>query len=253
MLIDWFTVIAQLLNFLVLVWLMKRFLYQPILEALDARERRISAELNDASSKKQEAQAEQDEFVRKNQEFDQQRAELFKVASDEAKTERQRLLSEARQEANELRIQQRQAMKAEQQNLIASLSRHTQAEVFAIARQTLADLAGLNLEQQIVAVFVDKLQQLPETEKQTLVSALKNPGVLLTVRTAFDLTTAQIAEIEQAIRETFGIETQVQFKTAPDMISGIELCSDGHKVSWSIADYLGSLEKNLNDILQASV
>ena len=52
MLIDWFTVGAQALNFLVLVWLLKRFLYKPILNAVDAREKRIAAELADADAKK---------------------------------------------------------------------------------------------------------------------------------------------------------------------------------------------------------
>jgi F-type H+-transporting ATPase subunit b len=56
MLIDWFTVVAQAVNFLILVWLMKRYLYQPILKALDAREQRIAAELADADAKKAEAQ-----------------------------------------------------------------------------------------------------------------------------------------------------------------------------------------------------
>jgi hypothetical protein len=55
MLIDWFTVGAQALNFLILVWLMKRFLYKPILHAIDAREKRIAAELADADAKKAEA------------------------------------------------------------------------------------------------------------------------------------------------------------------------------------------------------
>jgi F-type H+-transporting ATPase subunit b len=52
MLIDWFTVGAQALNFLVLVWLMKRFLYKPILDAIDEREKRIAAELANADAKR---------------------------------------------------------------------------------------------------------------------------------------------------------------------------------------------------------
>ena len=56
MLIDWFTVGAQALNFIILVWLLKRFLYKPILNAVDAREKRIAAELADADAKKAEAQ-----------------------------------------------------------------------------------------------------------------------------------------------------------------------------------------------------
>ena len=105
MLIDWFTVGAQALNFLILVWLMKRFLYKPILDAIDAREKRIAAELADADAKKAEAKKERDEFQHKNEEFDQQRAALLTKATDEAKAERQRLLDEARQGGRRLERQ----------------------------------------------------------------------------------------------------------------------------------------------------
>ena len=99
MLADWFTIVAQALNFLILVWLMKRFLYKPILHAIDEREKRIAKELANADAKKAEAQKEHDEFQHKNAEFDQQRAALLSKATDEAQAERQRLLDEARKAA----------------------------------------------------------------------------------------------------------------------------------------------------------
>src|ERR1022692_4569833 len=83
MLIDWFTVGAQALNFLILVWLMRRFLYQPILHAIDEREKHVATELANADAKKAEAQKEHDEFQRKNAEFDQQRAALLSKATGE--------------------------------------------------------------------------------------------------------------------------------------------------------------------------
>ena len=81
MLIDWFTVCAQALNFLILVWLMKRFLYKPILDAIDAREKKVAAELADANTKKTEAQKDRDDFQHKNEEFDRQRAALMTKAT----------------------------------------------------------------------------------------------------------------------------------------------------------------------------
>ena len=96
MIIDWFTLVAQTLNFLILVWLMKRFLYKPILHAIDDREKRIATALANAEKIKVEAQKERDEFQKKNAEFDQQRAELLSKATDEVQAERQRLLDEAR-------------------------------------------------------------------------------------------------------------------------------------------------------------
>ncbi len=56
MLIDWFTVGAQVVNFAILVWLLKRFLYKPIIDAIDAREKRIALALADADAKTAEAQ-----------------------------------------------------------------------------------------------------------------------------------------------------------------------------------------------------
>ena len=84
MLIDWFTVAAQVINFLILVWLLKRFLYKPILRDIDAREQRIEAQLADADATKAEAQQERDEFLHKNEAFDQQRAARLSQATNEA-------------------------------------------------------------------------------------------------------------------------------------------------------------------------
>src|SRR5450631_2315268 len=145
MLIDWFTVAAQVVNFLILVWLLKRFLYRPILDAIDAREKRIATELADADAKKAEAQKERDEFQRKNDEFDQQRAALLSKATDEAKAERQRLLDEARKAADAASSRRRETLKSDALNLHEALRRRTQQEVFAIARKTLSDLATTSL------------------------------------------------------------------------------------------------------------
>lgn len=125
MLIDWFTVVAQALNFLILVWLLKRFLYKPILNALDAREKRIATELANADSRMAEAGQERDEFQRKNEEFDQQRAALLTKAEDEATAERQHLLDDARKESDGLRTKWQEALRSEHQSLNKELTRRT--------------------------------------------------------------------------------------------------------------------------------
>jgi len=125
MLIDWFTVGAQALNFLILVWLMKHFLYQPIVHAIDAREKKIAAELADADAKKAEAHKERDEFQHKNEEFDQQRAALFSKATDDAKAERQRLLDEARKAAEALSAKRQETLRNDAHNLNQAISRRT--------------------------------------------------------------------------------------------------------------------------------
>ena len=249
MLIDWFTVGAQTLNFLILVWLMKRFLYKPILHAIDAREKRIATELADADAKKAEAQKERDEFQHKNEEFDQQRAALLSKATDEAKTERQRLLDEARKDADALRAKRQEALRNEQRNLNQEIIRWTQKEVFAIARKTLADLAATSLEERMGEVFIHRLRALTGTAKEQLAAALKTSTQPAHVRSAFDLPPTQHAAIQKAINETFSADIHIQFETVPELVSGIELSANGQKVAWSIADYLATLEKSAGELL----
>jgi len=173
MLIDWFTVSAQVVNFLLLVWLLKRFLYKPVVNAIDAREKRIAGELADAHAKKAEALKERDEFQHKNEEFDRQRAALLSKATDEAQAERQRLLDEARKAAAALSSKRQETLRNEEHNLHQAISRRTQQEVFAIARKALTDLAATNLEERMVDVFVRRLRKLNGEEKGLLASAFK--------------------------------------------------------------------------------
>jgi len=250
MLIDWFTVGAQALNFLVLVWLLKRFLYKPILKAIDVREKLIATELADAATKKTEAQKDRDEFQHKNEELDQQRATLMTKATDEAKTEGQRLLDEARKAADALSSMRQESLRNDAQNLSQAITRRTQQEVFAIARKALTDLATTSLEERLGEVFTRRLRTLDPKVKSGLAEAFKKTSEPALIRSAFDLPAEQRAVIQNALNETFSAEVHVRFETAPDLVSGIELTANGQKVAWSIAGYLASLEESVGELLK---
>lgn len=252
MLIDWFTIGAQALNFVVLVWLLKRFLYKPILHAIDERETLIAGELADAAAKKAEAEKEREEFQHKNEAFAQRRSALLSQATDEANAERRRLLDEARTVANALSAKRQEALRSDAHNLNEAITRRTQQEVFAIARKVLTDLATTSLEERIGEVFARRLREMDVQATERLGDALKSESAPALVRSAFDLPTGQRAAIQNALNEAFSADIQVRFETAPDLISGIELTTDAQKVAWSIGDYLTSLEGAIGDLVNRS-
>ena len=250
MLIDWFTIAAQVLNFLILVWLMKRFLYKPILDAIDAREERIAAKIADADAKKADAEKAHETFQEKNVEIDRQRDAMLHQAEEEAQAERRRLIDEARQAADALRAQRQVALEREQQHLNDEITRRTRKEVFAITRKTLTDLAGTTLEERMSETFTRRLREIDGEEKAGLGEALGTASDPALVRSAFDLSPEQKTALQEALEETFALERQVRFETAPEVISGIELIANGRKVAWSIADYLASLEASVEELLK---
>jgi len=249
MLIDWFTVGAQIVNFLILVWLLKRLLYKPILDAIDAREKRIAAELADADTKKADAQKERTAFEDKNKAFDLQRIGLLGKAADEAKAERERLIDQAKKDAESLRVTHADALRGDQIRLGGEIALLAEREVFAIARKALADLATVSLEERVGEVFTRRLRELDPKAKALLGDALKNSSQPALVRSAFDLPPDQKAAIQNALNETFSAVVRIKFEDSQEVICGIELTANGQKVAWSISSYLAELSKKVSDLV----
>jgi F-type H+-transporting ATPase subunit b len=249
MLIDWFTIVAQALNFLILVWLLKRFLYRPILNAIDEREQRIARELANAKAQKADAQKEHDEFKHKNEEFDRQRAALLTQAMDEVESERQRLLDMARKESEDLRIMLNKTIDNERESLNRNIMTRVQQEVFAIAKKTLADLAGVSLEKRITEVFIRRLREMSGEEKEKLTTVLRRSPNPILIRSAFDLPLPQQLAIHIVVKEIMATETKLQFETRNNLLSGIELVADGQKVAWNIMEYIESMEKSIDALI----
>jgi F-type H+-transporting ATPase subunit b len=235
------------------VWLLKRFLYNPVLDAIDARENSIAAELKAAAAKQSEAQTERDEFKAKNLEFDEQRSALMAKATEQSDADRRRLLSEARKEAEDLRIKYADALRADGARLESKITQLAKDEIFGIARKALADLATASLEERMSDVFIRRLRALDAKEKGPLAAALRSSPEPALLRSSFDLPPQERAKIQNALNETFSAEVRLRFDSAPDALCGVELTVHGQKLAWSVADYLKTLEQKVGRLLDAEV
>ncbi len=243
--INWFTVIAQIINFLILVWLLKKFLYKPILNAIDEREKKIAAEIQDADDKKVAAEKEQADFKKRNEDFDAQKKDLTDKAIAAASTQRNKLLEDAKNEANILRDKlEKTAREKQDTDALASESK-TQKQVFAITKKALKELATSSLEEQSINTFIKRLYTLNDDEKQQFNAAFKSNSNSILVKSAFDLPTLLQAAINEAVNKTLATKATLQFTTTPDLISGIELTTNGYKLAWSFSEYLQSLQNSI--------
>lgn len=251
MLIDWFTVVAQAINFIVLVALMKHFLYRPILSAIAAREQKVAAQLAEADARQAQALAERAELARKNAEFDAERAQLLAAANAQAQALRDKLLAQAEAEAQALAVARRKAMDEETAAYGAELSRRTGQEVLAIAGKLLGELSDSTLERRVVEQFLARLAALPAPARAALAQALLQPGAPVEVRSAFALGDDQRAAIRGALAGLGGEGAQLRFASAPELVCGIELSAGGQQFGWNVADSLQSLQGGVSAALAA--
>jgi F-type H+-transporting ATPase subunit b len=251
MLIDWFTVGAQVLNFMVLVWLMKRFLYAPVLAAIAAREQRIAAELADAAAKQAEAERQRADFAQKNAAFEQQRDTLLATAVSDAQAERARLLDQGRAADAAARQRYQATLEAEQARLADAVAAQARDEVVAIARRTLADLADTSLEQRMVDLLLRRLAGLDAPNAAQLAQALAAPGAGATLRSAFTLGPEQRAALAAALAAHGLADGKLAFVEAPALVAGIELDVTGWTLAWSVDSYLAQFSASVGALMAA--
>jgi F-type H+-transporting ATPase subunit b len=248
--INWFTVIAQVINFLILVWLLKKFLYKPVLLAIDEREKKIVARLEDARQKKEEAKKEQDEFVEKNKQFEAQKKVMMAQAVTDTNLQKDKLLENAKKDVDALHTRQQKAIADMEENLKKDIVQKIQKSVFDISRKALKDLASADLEEQIVKLFISRLVELKDDAKKQFTDAFITTSNPVLIQSAFELQQQQQTAIEKAVNDVLGKKNKFEFKTAPEVISGIELSTNGYKLSWSISEYLASLQNNLSQTIK---
>lgn len=251
MLINWFTVIAQIINFLILVLLLRRFLYGPIIRIMDEREEDISRRIEEAQGKKEKAEKEETSYRDLKYELEQKREEIIARAEEEAREWRKELRQKARQEVDSLQKQWEEALERERETFLQVFKIRAGEEIHHVLREILKGLSGRDLEEQMIEVFLEKLAEIPEKEKEKIASALQ-PGEEneeIQVATARMLSDQLQRKVEEEIKRTIGSSVKITFRESPALICGIELRSPGYKVAWNIDDYLETLVEELSEVL----
>lgn len=251
--IDWLTVAAQIVNFLILVWLLRRFLYQPITGAMRRREERIEARLAEAREVRAKAEADARRLREREDALEERRAALIAEARAEAEALRARLESEIRDEMEDRRAAWRAHLVAERAAFLATLQREAGTQVLEIVRDVLAEYAGRDLSETLVARFVERLHALDEGTRAGLADAAGRPGASARVETAAALDGAQKAQITRALHDILSSRLPVDYGEDPGTGLGVRLMIGEHHVEWSAVRYLERLKTELGEILDAGL
>lgn len=244
MLIDWFTVAAQIVNFIILALLLRLFLYKPVLKAITQRKQKIAGELADADAIREEALGMKALYEERYRELEAERSRLLSEAREEAESEKAWRMEEARKEAEESRNRLIRTFRDEQQSIHNQITQRARQEVFAIAQKALADLASRELETYIIEEFLRHLQNPDPLEQQRLRQTLDaDNSNLITVRSAFSPDAARQKSISKALARALDLDKIAPaFEIAPELICGIEIQINHYKLEWHIAGYLQEME-----------
>jgi F-type H+-transporting ATPase subunit b len=243
-LFDWFTVCAQIVNFLILVGLLKHFLYGRILRAIDARERGIAARLAEAEEKVHQAESEKEEFQKRLHELEAASDAMLAQARTDAERKRIELMRQAREEITSIEEHWRRDLERERSVLFEDIRSRFAGEILSVVRRALSDLACCDLNQCAIRVFLNKFATMESRLWKEL------DGQPIVIRSAFELSEPTRSAMQEALGAQGIRPLSVRFERTDDLGWGVELCANGRKIAWSAEEYVNDLELRLRDALE---
>jgi F-type H+-transporting ATPase subunit b len=247
-LIDWFTVAAQVVNLLVLVLLLRRFLYGPITRAMAMRQDAITAQAVEAEQLADDARAEGDRLRALTRELSQEREQRLAALTEEIEELRREQLRAARVEVDQLQQRWEDAVVRERDAFLAELRHRVGQQILEVVRRAVLDLSGEELDTVVIGRFVAELHRLDEAQRR-LVAAVADEDGVIRIRTATSLASEARDALTAAVRTAIDPQVEVRFEESPTLLSGVELHVTGFKLAWTIEDYLDSLESELAETL----
>lgn len=238
--IDWITVIAQLGNFLLLVWLLKRFLYQPILKGIDAREAEIAARLAAAREAKEQADAEKAHYQEEYAKHLAARDNLLEEALIATANQRDQILQAGRDKLEQEQRHWQKFFEQERTEFQLKLQHAGATVLYELLRKALTDLADEQLEDAITRQLMRRLENMHKEILAALGSA--SAQQLATITTHAPLSQETRDYLQQALQGHFPNMT-VDFHTDADQAAGIVLQVAGARLVWTVESYIDELQR----------
>lgn len=221
--LNWSTFILEIINFLILIWILKRFFYKPVLDVIARRRAGIEKTLEQAHALQNEAEALQKQYESRLTDWDQERQAARKTLAEETQAERERqmlalqaALEEERKKAQF--VAQRQLEANRLQNEKTSLMQGAQ-----FATKFLSAVAGPELEKRLIDLVIDELSSLAPEQLNELQDAVgKSPDHVL-ITSAHPIDSENRGALEHALQEVIGVSGPVHYEQDKALFAGIRI------------------------------
>jgi F-type H+-transporting ATPase subunit b len=222
--LDWSTFLLELINFLILLWILKHFLYAPVKAAIEARQARVESVLEEATARRAEAEQMRRDDEARRATWEQERALAHAALDQELAAERARRVDALQAELQGRRdkaaiLDERRSREAERQSQEAAL-----ALAAGFGSRLLARLADPALEARLVDMVIADLPGLSKGHREALSASAGAEPVSVRVRSAYPLSDDQRAALKAALSQAAGREDLgTEFERDPGLIAGLQI------------------------------
>lgn len=249
---DWVTVCAQIVNFLVLIWLLQRVLYRPLARTLKAREEEVGRSLREAEAARTEADAEAQSYREALEQMKQARDARLEAVEEEAKTLKAEMTVKARDELAVRRAAWQAQLEDEKAAFLDRLRRRAGEAFVTLARRALSEMADEDLVDRIARVFARRLSALGSEEQQHL-KAAASQGEAPLILSSFPLSPEARTLAAEAVGRVLQKGVDIDFREDAELECGIVLAIGARHIGWTLGEHLDAFEADVATLLEVRV
>jgi F-type H+-transporting ATPase subunit b len=221
--LDPWTLGLQAANFLILVWLLRRFLYQPVLAIIAERQAAVDKLNADAAAARTAAEALRDDLQREIAKTADERDAILMAARDAADEESKAALAKARAEADTVRSEAQKGLERERAEIVGSLGRQAARLAAAIVRRLLKEAPSARVQTGLLEMIGADVAALPADARAKIVERLTAHGESPQVVTATALGETAAADLSQSMGRALGVAVSPAFRVDPGLLCGVEI------------------------------
>jgi F-type H+-transporting ATPase subunit b len=249
--IHWPTVFFQIMNFLIIVWILKRYLFGPVVSAMDRREREIRDRLKSAEKLNKDSAEERRALESELLALEGKRAEILAAAREKADAEGAALVRSFNKGMQERREEELAVLERERAELKKSVMGVATRAVVETAGAALSGLANSNVERALVDSFAARADKRNIADVPALKRYYKKAGLML-VNASFGLDAPARRKIRAALSKLVGGPVRIRFGLDEKIVCGLEVVCDSMVVSFGLGEYIERLGRDLDDGLAAA-
>ena len=239
--LSWSTFILEVINFIVLVFILKHFFYKPVLTAIARRRESIDKTMEDARVLQQEAQQLKSQYEGRLSEWQEERQEAIDKLHTEMNEDRKNNMEKILQDIET----EKQRNKVLDERRIAEQNRR--AEEMAIlqaakfASKLLERLSGADVESRLFDLLIEYLEKLPEKQQQTLRETLSNAMGPARILSAYPLSETQKKRLEEEILKLIPRRIEFEYLMDKSLMAGLRITITPWVMHANLQDELKSL------------
>jgi F-type H+-transporting ATPase subunit b len=236
--LTWSTFVLEIINFLVLVWILKRFLYQPVLDVIARRRAGIEKVLADARALHADAEQLQKQYEGRLAEWDQERQQARADLARELDAERTRKMAELQTSLEQAREKARVTEEHRQADAMRKIEETALVQGSRFAARLLEQASGPDTEARLVDLVIAELSRLPSERIVVLHNSYGKTTKAIEVISAFPLADEQRKRLTQALAKVTSADTPLQFKQDNKLVAGVRITIGAWVLGANIRDEL---------------